>query len=460
MTLQSETLTSWNTAALGSNCTPITYPNLGPGPNPLCFATGGFAPQGTPASGICTGCLGPSPNPTFGAINIANPADPTGVALDPNWHRDYNWQYSAGIQQEVMRGVTANVNWFRRSIYQGALVLNQNALPLSDWTQTQVMNPLTGSLIPIYNLNSNITALPAANLYETNVPQSLVRDTYTGYEFQGIARLKHGIFATFGYTLERQLNRNCVDGVSVSTPLQNPNNLRYCDEFGSSGLSYDGINIASLGTVSPPWANNFVGNAVVPIKWGIVASASFISNNYLGSYTQAGAADAAPDNGYLPRTIAISSAKTSVYPNGCVGCQNSLGSGQTCTSNPFTVGCPIDPGYNSLQGSTTLNLLPPGAYRTARVNQLDISIKRTFRVKEKYTFEPTFQVFNLLNSNAAETQATAVPASTTGSGTAPFLTPSQCSGSTVASYAQCGLGGNISTITNPRLLKLALIIKF
>jgi hypothetical protein len=446
MALQMEVLTAWNTAGLGANCTPVNYPNLGPGPNPLCHSTGGFAPQGTPTSALCAGCLGPSPNPTFGAINGIS----TGVALDPNWHRDYNYQYSLGVQQEVFRGVTANFNWFRRSIYQGTLVLNENALPLSDWTPVQINNPLTGTPVTVYNLNSSITSLPAAHLYQTNAPQSLVRDTYVGYEFQGVVRGKRGMFATFGYTVERQLARNCVDGVSVSSPLQNPNALRYCDQFGSSSLSYDGINISSLGVVpSPPWANNFVANAVVPIKWGIRGSTSFISNNYQGNF------DA--DNGYLTRTISISSAKTSVYPNGCVGC---MPAGTACTAGPV-VGCPIDPGFNSLQGSTSVTLIPPGAYRTARVNQWDISLARTFRIKERYTLAPTIQWFNLLNSNAAISQATAIPASTTGTGTAPFLTPQQCAANpAVASIPQCGLGGNISTITTPRLMKLALTIKF
>jgi Carboxypeptidase regulatory-like domain len=449
MALQGEAITSWNTGGLGAACTPVNYPNLGPGPNPACFATGGFAPQGTPITALCAGCIGPSTNPNFGAINGIG----TGVSLDPNWHRDYDWQYSAGVQQEIMPGVTLNANWFRRSYYQGALLLNQNALPLSDWTLTQVNNPLTGKSYPLYNLNSNITSLPAANLYQTNNPQSLVRDIYTGFEFQGVARMKHGIFATFGYTIERQLSRNCADGVTVANPLQNPNNLRFCDWTGDSSLTYDGINIAGLGAVAPPWANNFVGNAVIPLKWGVVFSTSFISNNYQGTFTQNGVGTDS-DDGYLPRTIAITSAKTA-YPTGCVGCQAALGAGQTCVTNPVTVGCAIDPGYNSLEGSQTLNLIAPGAYRTPRVNQWDISFKRTFRVKERYTFEPTFQLFNLLNSNAAETQSTAIAGTT-----APFLTPAQCTGSTVASNPQCGLGGNISTITNPRLMKLALIVRF
>lgn len=333
--------------------------------------------------------------------------------------------------------------------------MNENALPFSAWTPYTINNPLNGTPITVYNLNPSITALPAANLHQTNVPQSLVRDVYTGYEFQGVGRLRHGIFATFGYTVERQLSRTCAANVTVATPLQNPNSLRYCDQFGDSSISFQGINIANLGAVSPPWANNFVGNAVVPVRWGIKFSASFISNNYQGTYGDA-------NNGYLPRTIAIASKTASVYPNGCVGCQNALGTAQTCTTNPVTVGCPIDPLYNSLQGSTTINLIPPGAYRTARLNQLDISITRTFRFKEKWTLQPEFQLFNLLNSNAAISQTTSIPVNTTSTGTAPFLTPQQCAGAgfTGAALAQCGLGGNISTITTPRLMKLALIVRF
>ena len=217
--------------------------------------------------------------------------------------------------------------------------------------------------------------------------------------------------------------------------------------------------MGQLGAVpSPPWANNFVGNAVIPVRWGIVGSLSFISNNYQGQWNTSGVSGVATDvnDGYLPRTISISSAKSSVYPNGCVGC---MPAGNPCTAG-FVVGCPIDPGFNALEGAQTINLIAPGQYRSPRVNQLDISIQRTFRIKERLTLQPKFQLFNLLNSNAAISQTTAIPASTTGTGTAPFLTPQQCSGSPVASIAQCGLGGNISTITTPRLMKLALTIKF
>jgi hypothetical protein len=100
--------------------------------------------------------------------------------------------------------------------------------------------------------------------------------------------------------------------------------------------------------------------------------------------------------------------------------------------------------------------------RTPRLNQLDLSLKRTFKFRERFVLEPEFQVFNLLNTNAAVVQSTALSASyaATSPGVAPFLTHSQCSSSTVGSFANCGLGGAVTTITNPRLLKVALLFRF
>ena len=218
MGLQSEALTSWNTGGLGAACTPINYPDLGPGPNPACYAIGGFAPQGTADR----------------ALRRGSRAEPEPELWSDQQQRDRRFarsELAQGLQLAVFgwraagspSGVTLNVNWFRRSIYQGALVLNENALPLSDWTQSSVYNPLSGAAVPIFNLSPTITGLPAANLYETNAPQSLVRDTYTGYEFQVNMRLKRGIFATFGYTIERQLSRATALTASAS-PL--PSRIR------------------------------------------------------------------------------------------------------------------------------------------------------------------------------------------------------------------------------------------
>ncbi len=81
-------------------------------------------------------------------------------------------------------------------------------------------------------------------------------------------------------------------------------------------------------------------------------------------------------------------------------------------------------------------------------------MKKSFTFKDRFRVEPEVQVFNLTNSNAAVIQATSL-----GANTAPYLPKSACTGAAAAS-PNCGLGGAIATITNPRILRVALLVKF
>jgi len=59
----------------GQNCTPVKIAGV-IAPNPDCYPVGGFAPQGTLAANVLPGHLGPSSNPTFGAV-LARPPEST-----------------------------------------------------------------------------------------------------------------------------------------------------------------------------------------------------------------------------------------------------------------------------------------------------------------------------------------------------------------------------------------------
>ncbi|PWU03314.1 MAG: hypothetical protein C5B51_19215 [Terriglobia bacterium] len=414
---------AWNFVdpkAAGSPCAPTTFAGV-IAPNPNCFPTGSFSGAGA-LPGVGGGTLGPSTNPAFGSVSAG-----TGVHLDPNWHRDYNFQYNVSLQQQLANGVTLNASWYRRSQYQQTLVVNY-AVPFSAWTPVSIVNPLDGSPITVYNLTK---AAPSPNLWQTNAPQSLVKNVYTGFEASVVARLPHGMFGIFGWTIDRNLDRSCAQSAGSFTTitgnkLNDPNTLRYCDMFGE--LYQD------LGSVaSPPWQNEFKAQGSIPIHWGIVGSASFYSNRYQGGFAPIGGTSGVVNDGYLARTWTITSATR--YPTNCVGC---------------TPGALVDPGL--LQGAETINLVAPGKVLTPRLNQLDISFKKTFRFRERFVLEPEAQIFNILNSNAAVTESTAL-----GGDTSPFLPKSACNGS---SAANCGLGGAVTMITNPRLLRLAVLFRF
>jgi hypothetical protein len=61
------------------------------------------------------------------------------------------------------------------------------------------------------------------------------------------------------------------------------------------------------------------------------------------------------------------------------------------------------------QGTVTMRLGPFGQFRGPVVSVLNLKIAKQFRVKERWLFEPNFQVFNLLNTSAAVTTSYAVP---------------------------------------------------
>jgi len=242
--------------------------------------------------------------------------------------------------------------------------------------------------------------------------------------------LRHGLFIFGGWTMDRDLDRSCAMSAGTTTTingnrLNNPNSLRFCDLFGNLFQ-----NMGAVG--SPPWQNEFKLQGAVPIHWGLVFSGSFYSNRYSEGLATGGVAN----NGYLTRTWTLTA--NSVYPANCVGC---------------TPGARVFPaGFVLGEASETINLVAPGQVLAPRLNQLDFSLKKQFKIKEKLTIEPTVQVFNILNSNAAVLESGAL-----GSDTSPYLPKSAC---TSSSPASCGLGGVVNTITNPRLMRLALMLQF
>ena len=431
-------MVTWSAANANSpQCATVTFAGV-KAPNPNCFPTGGFGGVGA-LPGVGAGTLGASINPSFGSVPAFN-----GVSLDPNYHRSYNFQYNAGIQQQLANGVTLNFNWYRRSEYQQTLVTNY-AAPLSAWQTTNIVNPLDGSQIPFYYLPS---AAPAPVTFQSNAPQSLAKNVYTGFETSVMARLRRNTFLVFGWTIDRDLDRSCTMSAGSVTSLNgnrlnDPNTLRFCDEFGDL---YQ--NLGSVGSL--PWQNEFKANAAIPIRWGFIGSMSFYSNRYQGvSFLGGlGASGGGANDGYLARTWSLSG--SSVYPSNCVGC--------TAGDPVFKKGVNVPANFVLGQGPETINLVAPGQVLTPRLNQLDVGLKKTFTFRDRFKVEPEVQAFNILNSNAAVTQSTSL-GSSLGSDTAPFLPKSACTGAAAAS-PNCGLGGLVTVITNPRLLRVALLVRF
>jgi len=382
-----------------------------------CYAAG---------SGFGQGNIGANPNPLFSILQNR--------ALDPHFHREYNLQYSLGVQHELARGVTVNFTWNRRADYQQILTLN-NAVPASAWTPVQITNPLDGSPLTVFNLQPAFFGL-TPQIYQTNGRRSARSNTYNGFETSVTARLPRGAFVFAGWTIEHQVDRDC-DMTAGTNLLNDPNSLRFCDWTGNL--------YQELGKVPGiPYRNEFKITGNVPLKWGVQMSASLYAdpvystnfatnlafNNTTSIYSPA-AYFAGQQNGLYVVNWSITS--TTRYPSDCAVCPK-----DPSAADPSR-GAIVDAGLK--QGSELIPLVAPGARLTPRLNQLDIGLRKIFHPRENMILAAEGTIFNVINSNTV-------------------LTESETLGTKVAPYLPEGIGGQPVQISNPRMLRLSLQFKF
>ena len=387
-------------------------------PTTACQTTGvapGCIPSG---SGFGDGNIGANTNPRFGLIN--------NIDLDPNFHREYQWQYHLGIQHELFRGVTVNFGWNRMSNYQQVLVLN-SAVPFSAYTPVNITNPLDGTPITVFNLQPAFFGLVPV-LHQTNAPQSLRNNSYNGFETSMSARLPHHIFVAAGWTREKQTDRACDTSASpTGTAYNDPNALRFCDWTGSI--------FQDLGAIAGvPYRNEFKLQTNVPLKWGVEVSASLYSNpvfstNFTGAPSSVTGILSGGVSGF--KMVNWNITPSTRYPADCASCPAD-------TVNP-ALKAVVDPGLK--QGSALVQLVAPGTRLTPRLNQFDLGLRKKFKLKEKLTLTGEAQFFNLFNVNTP-------------------LTESYTLGGTVKPYLEGGPGGSVSVVEIPRMLRINFQLKF
>ncbi len=346
--------------------------------------------------------IAPTTNVNFGkATNIPK--------LDPNFKREYALQYSAGFTHQIRPGMAASFNWFRRTNYDQAVLINRAVDPVKDWTPFTVTNPLDGKTFTAYNLNADARTRPA-DLYQTNADHNLRRNTYTGYEMTLSGRLPHRGHLMAAWTIDRITDITCdmpigssliglllIDGNNITNAsLNDPNSLRYCDERGLIPFRHEAKVIGTM-----------------PLKWGLEASMVFQSSPEFLKYVNWDVTSA------------------TIYPGNCVG----------CTPNARV--------NSALTQTERLPLAQPGSRYADRLNQLDVGIRRTFVFKDRYRLQAQIDVFNATNSNTVlvETQTLGTAAL---SASNPGITP----------FIQGGPGGRPTSILQARLLRLALQFHF
>jgi len=282
--------------------------------------------------------IGPSQNSQFGIAVTRRP--------DPNIKRPYTMEYSASVQREIRRGVSATFGYFRRDYHR--LFYSQNmAIGPQDYTPINITNPVDGTPLTIYNLNP--AKLGAIDIVDRN--SSTNSRVYNGIEATFNARLR-GATLFGGFNTGRQVSNNCQAFVGQSlnsvtqptTAASNPNLLRYCDQS-----KYD-----------IPFLTQFkvAGNYELPL--GLLASGTFQS--YPGTTTYGNNVTATPwlnVNYIVNRTIAPSLVQT----------------------------------------QENIPLIAPGTKYLPRLNQLDLRLAKKFKFGESGSWQVQADLFNSLNSH-------------------------------------------------------------
>jgi hypothetical protein len=180
------------------------------------------------ANGECAGLTGNNLN--FGGLS----GNITQVNQDTlrGWGaRDYDWQWSVGVQQEVLPRVSADLAYSRRSFHSFTVTDNLNRDPsqYDAWTITAPSDPRLpgggGYPITLYTPTAAAAAIPARNYITWETDFGPARSSYwQGVDFTVNARMRQGLTLQFGTNTGRKIDDTCATQVKIDSP--DPRNCR------------------------------------------------------------------------------------------------------------------------------------------------------------------------------------------------------------------------------------------
>jgi len=264
---------------------------------------------------------------------------------DPNIKRDNEIAYAVGVQHELTPGFALNAGYYYTRFYN--LRQTNNMLrTFADYTPVDVVSPLDGEVITIYNVSAAAQSR-VANLQSSS---DSARRWNTSFEAGFNARLPGGAAMFGGIAVDRTLQVQC-------DITDDPNRLNFCDQ-----------------TENPmPFNTQFKIAGSMPLKWRLDLGASFQTYKYFY-----GAAANPPAGAVWQIT------RTTRYPADCIG--------------PCTPGALVNP--NQTVATFNVPLAVPGTTPSDRINQLDVTVGRWFQFKS-LSAKPEISFFNSLNNRAA-----------------------------------------------------------
>ena len=279
--------------------------------------------------------------------------------------RPWNWEFSVGVQQQILPRMSVSAGYFRR--VQGNFNVQDNeALSKADFTQYSVIAPTdsrlptSGQTIPgIYDQNASVVnrqVIKAASNFGNQYGH------WNGFDVNVDARLRNGLFLQGGVGTGKTMTDNCdvVDDVPEALSIAAvPTGVQ--PTLGPAGVSTP----AAFCHQESPFLTNFKGLASYTLPYGFRISGTWqsltgplIAANQI--YANAGAAP----------------------PPG------------TTLNRPLTF------------AQTTVNVVAPGSMYGDRLNQIDMRFSKLVKVGAG-RIDFNVDIYNALNSDAILTQQNA-----------------------------------------------------
>ncbi len=317
------------------------------------------------ANGECSAWL----TPTFGSAIPLTRQDP---ATLNGWNkRPWNWEFSAGIQHQLMPRLSVGLTYYRR-IFGNFLVTDNTATTADDYTRYNLTVPTdarlttSGQALSYYDVNpvlkSGASGLSVSNYNTFASNYGKMIQHWNGFDLTGTSRLAGGVSATGGVTFGRTSFNDC-DMVTTlpemfSTTLSP---LQLCDF--QSGWAPQAKLLASY---TLPWQRIRISGNLQSLP-GPVRQASIL-------YTQAQITSALG----RPATVAGNKSVLAMQPAFPLALPGGVGT-------PFLLG--------SKYGD--------------RLNQLDLRLSKIVKLGAKSTVDLNFDIYNALNSDAVLSETSA-----------------------------------------------------
>ncbi len=257
-----------------------------------------FVPDCSLTTPAANGECGPMANPAFGTAAPAASFDPDLMGGFGN--RTYNWEFSAGVQHELMPRVALDVGYYRR-IWGNFRVTDNLALSPADFTQFNITAPsdarLPGgggyTLTGLYDVRPEAFTRPTQNLNTLSDKYGKQIEHWNGFDIVLNARLENGLTMQAGTSTGKTTQDNCeivaqLPEMNLATanvtvfPATATNAWRpaqFCHEEGPFQTQFKGYGVYTIPRIDLQISGTFRSTPSAPVMANLAATNAFLGTN-------------------------------------------------------------------------------------------------------------------------------------------------------------------------------------